>query len=376
MEYRVPGGLVIDQEPLIRDSGDIYFDGIHIVFEGQKEKVQFVLSQVTVHFGGTTKRTAYMKSPSKPHITMETNDFRIFDHPALKSQPEVIQLHKKRAAHRNVMIASVLMLVILLFGPIYLLFIEQSKISKILTAMVPVKAEVALGEQVYNLQIKSTGKIIEDTSIKADFNQIAKPLVDVVSQHAPYDFQFHIINDPSINAFAVPGGHIVFNTGLILAAEDVTEIQGVMAHEMAHITERHSLQQMMHKLGLSFVIFALTSGGGDIVGALGHNLGYLSSQNYSRDQETEADIVGFEYMLHAGIDPSGMIAFFEKLAAQESGFMSSKLFEILSTHPGTDNRRKLLQKKLEELKGVKITENKSSSFNFKEFQDKVRRSAN
>ena len=102
------------------------------------------------------------------------------------------------------------------------------------------------------------------------------------------------------------------------------------------------------------------------------NVGTLSVKSYSREQETEADVTGFEYLIMASIDPAGMVRFFDLLMKEEPNYADSAFYQILSTHPGSEDRKLLLQKKLDQLHGARLTNPHTSSFNLKKFQDKVR----
>lgn len=357
---------------MIHESGDIYFDGIHLVFQNQNRKVQFVLSQIKVHFGGTSGRLAFVQCNGKPNHTMQISDFSIFAHKAFKDHPEVIAMQKRRKAHKNVMIASVVFAALLIMAPLYFIMIDKSSLSRAVAGYVPIEVEEMLGEKLFEMQIKGSSALIKDADVKYEFNKLAYPIVKAIENDTPYKFKFHILDTPTINAFAVPGGHIVFHAGLILAAETPEEIQGVIAHEIAHITHRHSLQQMIHSIGTWVFISALTAGAGDLVGMVAQNVGTLSVKSYSREQETEADVTGFEYLIMASIDPAGMVRFFDLLMKEEPNYADSAFYQILSTHPGSEDRKLLLQKKLDQLHGARLTNPHTSSFNLKKFQDKVR----
>jgi beta-barrel assembly-enhancing protease len=180
--------------------------------------------------------------------------------------------------------------------------------------------------------------------LKAMLDKATVRLLPVV-QSSGYKFEFHVIEDNSLNAFAVPGGQIFIHTGLLKAAKRPEQVAGVLAHEMAHVTKRHTLRNILQKFGLSAVINILT--GGTDVGTLVGASDYLLSQKFSRDMEREADDTGWEYMKQAKIDPTGLIEFFEVMKKQEAA--AAGIPDLISTHPATQERINGLKEKLRQL---------------------------
>jgi predicted Zn-dependent protease len=146
-----------------------------------------------------------------------------------------------------------------------------------------------------------------------------------------FAFKVSVQQNQEVNAFAAPGGLIVVYTGLIDEAGTAEEVAGVLAHEMAHATHRHSMRQLIYAGGL-LPLMGLLIGQPDAA-ALFHNLGKLSELKFSRTQEEEADRTGFDTLVAAGISTEGMARFFDRLA-QASGASPS----FLSTHPASGDR--------------------------------------
>lgn len=158
----------------------------------------------------------------------------------------------------------------------------------------------------------------------------------------PPKFRFFVIGDPRINAFAVPGGVIGINAGLLLNADNESELAGVIGHEQAHVTQRH-LARTSNDTGVAnlatwaAVLAAIIAGSGnpDIILsglAIGQSVNYQREVNYTRSHELEADRIGIRTMAEAGYDPEGMASFFGKLE-QQSRLYNSQLPDILRTHP-------------------------------------------
>jgi len=163
-----------------------------------------------------------------------------------------------------------------------------------------------------------------------------------LTQGSKYSYKWYVAEDPGINAFAVPGGYVVVNTGLIQAADSAEEVAGVLAHEVQHVELRHTLKNMVHSLGLRA---ALALALGDVSGsALGDIAATLSELKFSRDLESEADIHGLAALKRAGIAPQGMVSFFDKLSKQEGATPPA----LLSTHPASEDRMRSLQAMIRE----------------------------
>jgi beta-barrel assembly-enhancing protease len=155
----------------------------------------------------------------------------------------------------------------------------------------------------------------------------------------------HVLRDATPNAFAIPGGHMALHTGLLEMAKTPEQVAGVIAHEISHVTQRHSLRNMMQSAGLSMV-FGVLLGSPDLASLAGM-AEELQALSYSRDMEREADDVGWNYLLKAEINPRGMVEFFELLAKEEG--VSGNMPALLSTHPATAERIANLQERLQNL---------------------------
>jgi len=149
---------------------------------------------------------------------------------------------------------------------------------------------------------------------------------------APLDFDFRVVDDEQINAFALPGGHVTVQRGLLRSAKTGEELAAVLAHEIQHVVLRHGTRRMLRSLG-GRVALGLLFGGTDL-DALAGVTGHVVELSYSREEETEADEEGVALLLRAGIDPSGLESFFARLA-QEGG---PRPPEFLSSHPEPGHR--------------------------------------
>ena len=196
--------------------------------------------------------------------------------------------------------------------------------------------EVQLGKQ-FSRQIEQDLKIYSDPTVTAYIDQLGQHLANH-SQRQNITYHFKVVDTEVVNAFAIPGGYLYVNIGLIRAAENESELAGVIGHEIGHVVGKHGVKQMTRQLGLAAVAQL----------ALGENQSKLKQMvaglaangvlmKYGRDAEREADRYAVQEMYDAGIDPEGMATFFEKLLKLQKG-KPSKLEQIFSTHPPTAER--------------------------------------
>lgn len=203
---------------------------------------------------------------------------------------------------------------------------NASSLTSWVAGQVPLKTEQKLGEAVWKAQ-KSQLRLIENTAANAAVATLGAQL----TQGSRYSYRWFVARDSSINAFAIPGGVVVVHSGLIEAARSPEELAGVLAHEVQHIEQRHSLRAMAQSLG---TMAALGLVFGDVSG-LAQIAASLSSLSYSRDAEREADAKGLAALKAAAIDPAGMVRMFETLGKEGEGLAPPAL---LSSHPATTER--------------------------------------
>ena len=220
-----------------------------------------------------------------------------------------------------------------------------------------IEKEIALGKQMAQ-EVERQAKIVDDPIIAEYVNRIGQNLVR--NSDAKVPFTIKVIDSEEINAFALPGGFFFVNTGILLNADNEAEMAGVMAHEIAHVAARHGTRQAtrgeLAQIGSIVPLIAVGGMAGyGIYQAMGLAIpmGFLK---FSRNFESEADMLGIEYMYKAGYDPTAFVDFFEKVQSQEKrkpGTMS-KLF---SSHPPTDDRIKhsqeIIQKYLKAEAGIR-----------------------
>ena len=208
--------------------------------------------------------------------------------------------------------------------------------------------EIQAGQQAAAQTNKQYPVLADSSPITQYVQQLGRKLVQFApGEHWPY--QFHVINEKDINAFALPGGPLYVNLGTIQAADNEAQLAGVMAHEISHIVQRHSTRaatkQYKAQLGLG-ILGALI--GGSAVGQLaGAGISFAAGSymlKNSRQSEREADLLGTDIMYDAGYDPIQLPRFFQKIEAQ-----SNQGPQFLSDHPDPGNRIEYVQREIDTL---------------------------
>lgn len=189
-------------------------------------------------------------------------------------------------------------------------------------------------------------RYLDDPEIETYLNQLGYKLVSVSTRNQR-EFNFFVVNDPSINAFAMPGGNIGVHTGLLLSAQGESELASVVAHEIAHVTQDHIARMVASQsqsywptvAALALALLAARSNPNVASAAIASSQAYsIQNQlNYSRDYEREADRLGYEMLTRGGFDPRGMSGFFDRLQ-RANRFYDSSAPAYLRTHPLTSDR--------------------------------------
>ena len=232
---------------------------------------------------------------------------------------------------------------------------DRTKLKPGMNSFSP-QQDIELGRKVAT-EIEQKTQLCNAPKVDAYLTKLGMKLVENLNTRGvEYPWEFHCVNDKSINAFALPGGFVFVNRGAIEAADNEAQLAGVMAHELSHVALRHGTNQATKAqyaqlgsgiLGVAGGIFGGTAGAAAAgVGQLAFGSVLLK---YSRGAETQADVMGTQVLFDSGYDPRALAAFFENLNAQTAGKNPPEFF---SDHPNPDHRIERVEEEIQKLGGA------------------------
>ena len=207
--------------------------------------------------------------------------------------------------------------------------------------LISLDQERELGNR-FAAEIEKQQQVLNDPEVQRYVDRVGRRLL-TGAREVPFDFVFKVVKDDSVNAFAIPGGRVYVQTGLLKAAENETELAAVMAHEINHAVARHGTRQMTQQYGYSLVLSLVLGDNPNLLAQLAAQLfGKAGMMSYSREFENQADFLGVETMARAGYNPQGMVTFFRKLDSMGQSNPGT-LARFFSSHPLTSERIQRVQ---------------------------------
>lgn len=239
---------------------------------------------------------------------------------------------------------------------------------------VTTQQEVQLGAD-YSRQINRQLPLVRDAAANQYINQLGREIARAADPRGiPYTF--YIVNSAQVNAFAIPGGHIYINRGLIERSDNVAELAGVLAHEIGHVVERHGIEQMQRAnnantaLGVVYgVLLGRQPGAIEQVAVQAGGTAVFAS--YGRNAEREADNVAIGYMIRSGYNPRGLISMFQELLAERRR-NPSRVEQWFSTHPLTEERVQNTEAAIAATPGANAPRLVTDTRAFQNFRQRVR----
>ncbi|MGH7505483.1 MAG: M48 family metallopeptidase [Longimicrobiales bacterium] len=233
--------------------------------------------------------------------------------------------------------------------------------------------ELQLGQQ-YSAQINAELPIANDAAVTRYVNALGNEIAAAGGRNLSY--QFYVVNTDVVNAFAVPGGYVYVNRGLIEATDNLSELAGVMAHEIGHVEKRHSVEQLEQAqtanagLTLAYVLLGRAPSGLESTAInVGGSLYFAS---HSREAELEADATAVELLVAAGIDPHGLVTFFETLLAERSR-SPGRVEQWFATHPTTEERIEATRSIIQQVPQSRLRGLQTNSDAYQQFKRSVQR---
>jgi len=273
----------------------------------------------------------------QPATVLFTREESFLDHPFLRSNRHVAALlapiRKPGRKKPWIILGAITALLLVLLGA----FIWAGSRWAVdwLVNKIPLEWEQKLGQQVLS-QLNAELKTSRDPASLEFVQKVASYVEKGLPEPRP-SFQFVLVENKDPNAAALPGGTVLVHTGLLTWIESPEELAGVLAHEMAHVLRRHGLRQIVHAVGTYALLSLFVSDQNGFLTALGDGSRLLLRQGYSRHYEREADTLAWQYLRQAGLNPSGLHRFLQRLATHpQLGTDSGPA--LLRSHPPTADR--------------------------------------
>lgn len=233
--------------------------------------------------------------------------------------------------------------------------------------------EVQLGAQ-YAAEINRQLPIVQNPQVHYYINQVGNTIARQADPRG-IQYTFYVVNSSQVNAFAVPGGYIYINRGLIERSNNLSELAGVLGHEIGHVVHRHGIEQMQRmqnaELGvnLAYILLGRAPSGVEQVGLqLGAGAFFA---RHSREAEREADQVAISYLINSGIHPQGLVSMFEHLLAEQQRTPST-VEQWFSTHPLTQERAADIQASINAIPQAQLNNLARDSNAFQQFRQQLR----
>lgn len=322
-------------------AGRIFVSGRVLKFQSEAVTLDIHIDSLDVEFQQNGPGL-FFSDAAVPEVRIYTPSQAILKNPAIKTLPQVVDTLGRKEASRALKLTGYF-----LAGCIIVTWMASLAISgmvRVIVSRVPASWEEKLGQEEM-VSLQSSGTVLNDTNNVDKLAALAKPLIKALPP-GHQEQKFYILNDPEPNACAVPGGHVVVNTGLLQLLDKPEEVLGVLAHELAHQTQRHAIRKVVSAAGPLVICGVFMRSGNSVGNAVAMGSGMMVFQGFSQEYEMEADSVGWDYLVKANIDPRGMISALKKLEVAEwNNGLQEKGTHAFSSHPATEKRIARLEKK-------------------------------
>jgi len=329
--------------------GKIFVDrkAVRFVAEGFSEEIPTDLVKVTLEKDG---ERVYFTDPRRPDQSIFTPDHSILEHPttwqseAIRSQVTVT-LGRRELSRRLRITAYFLASCVLL---VMIASWSFGAMVRSVAKRIPPSWEQKFGDETL-AKVRKRFVFEDDSNRVAQIAAAAAPLIEVLPPDQR-NLKFYIVQTEIPNAFALPGGHVAITTGLLDMVDRPEQLLGVLAHEMAHVTQKHFAQKAVTAAGPVAVFGVFLHSDSGLMNVMTIGSGLLVLQGFSKEYETEADEVGWDYLVKARIDPHGMIEMFQKFQSWQSARTVIRLPEAFESHPDLEKRIANLERREKKLR--------------------------
>jgi beta-barrel assembly-enhancing protease len=237
---------------------------------------------------------------------------------------------------------------------------------------VTTQQEAEMGAQ-YSAEINRQLPMVTDNTAHNIINQLGDQIAR--SGQRGFNYTFYIVNSDQVNAFAVPGGYVYINRGLIERTRNYAELAGVLAHEIGHVENRHGAEQMERmqraNLGVNLAYILLGRQPGQLEATAVNAAGTAYFARHSREAENEADASAIPMMLAARVDPRGLVSMFQLLIAEQRR-QPSAFEQWFSTHPTTQDRIENTQRMLNQVPAANLRNTTTSNSSYNTLKSRLR----
>jgi Zn-dependent protease with chaperone function len=332
----------LGQEPI---SGTISFTSRSLTFQGGETLIEIPLSQLQAEFDSAGEGRIIFRNSNDADWTIATLNTEPLE---ARSVPQIDALAQQLESQltRRELSRRARLVVVFLAGCTLVFWLGMLVVGAMvrsIVAKIPPEVENQQGEKAFE-ELEHYVKFIEDSNVVSQLAATAEPLLRTMPPSQ--EWHFYIIDSRVPNAFALPGGHIMVTSSLLRLAERPEQVLGVIAHELAHVTQKHAFRQRVASAGPILVLQVFLGGRNGAATAVAGGSALLIVQSFSQEYEKEADEVGWNYLVAANIDPRGMTEMFRKFKSKEHSSMVPKAFQ---SHPDTERRIARLEKKWKKL---------------------------
>jgi Zn-dependent protease with chaperone function len=333
-----------------RAPGQIVFDGWVLRFQAQTFRVDLPLVRLQIEEEEQSQGLIFT-DPQQPGFQVHTADPAILEHPTLLRQANTRNQISAMRSYPELVRRLKLTLIFLggCAGLVLVVWFLSGYMVRAIVAKIPPEWEREVGNAVL-MEVREQLSFVDDSNAVAKLEQSMAPLLKQVDTPG-LKFQFYVVADQLPNAFALPGGHVIVTSGMLTFFDRQEEIAGVIAHEMAHITQKHGFRKLISQAGPAVILrtFFGSSRGAMAVLAGGSEL--LVSQSFSQEYELEADAIGWDYLVASGMDPAGYVEGLRKIHGMQMSRPGMRpAIGALSSHPPTEKRLRRLEARLRALK--------------------------